>query len=1369
MLNDKIYRYRTVSTGDTTRLLPYDFFGDHMPISLATEDVMNLAGHVPTDGDFTPRRCFYLDDIDKYVILDVGGSYSAPAGPLPEKEIDPTDYVSPPPTTDGKDATPVAGGTVIADPADYKPQTVYVYIIDGTTHEMVCSYLYAVNLCPEYKLYDEVVDMCVNHDDMSGCIKVTFLVVNKPLRSVYMARYRLGYANLGEPNNDGEGGPIVQIHLEDLDFFNVLVPPGTADEIALGWHTETASEPGMVYVYVVPEPNTIVPKLKASMCCGKLDPYYCTLTADEAGRYSIFIQSRIKVWAGPFLNFNVDAQYVVVCDNDGMNQHFVLIGPVNNAMSFDEYEQHQPYKYNLTTFDSRYLLCLEDRKIRFLNFKRRYIGSQTEPPGDSYIESDKNWDGGEVAGVYYPKRASRASPPYGGNIVYIGYPTAWEQTSHQEPKPKESIWTLVDICDVYGGITSSVSNTEIRGFTADVVFLIDTSTSMEEILPKVSANIENFVNTLSALGVTDWRVGVAAYCDTQQPIFNLVNNPPTMWATAVPGTKTMAGQLAVGQPVTTTDHAWHFSAISWAASYYAWRNADARCIVLVTDTVDEEDFVDSLSATGALSAKNIKGFVAGYDTTYFEPIWKDTGGAFTNVGGSWGSTLAYELGSQIADAKGASNSTNWWKIAAAAWQPAVLYLYNPATSWGNNSLISAFHDSLTYITNNHIIKSKINYLIVYDNYPTLGGKPQNGLFVSGLVPNEAVTTKYILKNESNTGTMKRISIALIDSPEDVSITISGMPTTLEPGKTAVIAVTSEYHPATDNPGTRHIEVRYQVAYWMVHKLYCTDIPSSIILNPDDPDNPTPPGPIPPGPGTVSDLYWVPSTKSSEYIAGWRKQIGWDPLYTLAYVTKTELQDGDVCYQPGWKDHRVYSISEAEAKHCSYKVLDPQPVTSLDGVSSCKSGVTWLKIRGPLYWQTTRDYECRTNKKTWYMVNTSTNATYVAYPVFEPSSMPTLAGTGFMMITYPEGNVIGPGQSVPVEMYWVPIFNSEGEQITKATHDYRIADTQEGGIGTVWDLNAGMFNNLIYNMPEDSMDALLTHTYIENISGDGMDIPIKPDQPLNKMDVKLLQPFIYRTQTWLDVDASLLGTGYRYLVPAGIWGGVTTCDNGEKNLPEGSKPEDMYVYKEYLSPAQGMCIIPEYVDHKFKANPEMLFNAESEHPYQLAPFNQEYADPYMATLFVGNTIIQTSTLGNVRYLDINQYTADANSDFIPCDSAGNELLGWEIKDFWPVPDDFDASVKILATENDYYFKRTVYVKNRTIDQTLPLNVEPEKTDLPGFSLVGIKIITPGPNLGPGDIAQLEVTFRFHYTYQESKHLNMIKEALFVPKFEKTVML
>lgn len=1367
MLQDKVYRGRTQNTKDTTQLLPYDFFGDHMPISLETEDIINIKGSIPAD-DFRPRRCVYLDDIDKYVILDIGGNYSAPEGPLPVPETTTIDYVNPPRVYEGEDATPKVETTTVNND-DYTFREAKIYLVDGKTHEMVCSYEYFVELCPEYRLYDEVVDMCVSHDEMSDVIKVTFLIINRVLRSAYLARYRLAYKDLGAQGTGGQK-PTTHIQLSDLDFYCIVVPPGTRDELALGWHTETAHDIGHSYVYVVMEPETIVPKLKTSMCCGVLSPKYCSITVDEAGRYSIFLQSRIKVWAGPFLNFPVDAQYVVVMDYSGMNQHYVLISPVTNCMTFDETEQHQPYKHNLTTYDARYLLCLEDRKTRYLNFKRRSVYAANEPPGDSYVISNKSWEGGVVADVYYPKRAASSSPPYGGTVSYIGYPTDWEQTSYLEPKAKEHIWTLVDICDIYGGITASTSDAVVqRGWTADVVFLVDTSQSMTELLPKVKSNMENFVNTLLALGATDYRVGLAAFNKNQEVVFNTLGQTPTMWSTTIAGIRNMADQLYIGLAVSPdTDNAWQFSAAEWAASYYTWRNADAKCIVIISDAGDEEDPND---ATNALNTRGIRGFAASYDSNYYQPYWMGTNGVFTSINGSWGTTLAYEVGSQVADSNGNSDIGDWWKHAAAAWQPVVLYQYTPVMDWGNNSMITVFHDSMSYISNDHILRCKINYLVVYDTYPESGGKPQNSIYIPGLIPGETVSINYIIRNESKTGTMRNVSMSLLEVPEDVLVQITGLPDELAPGAVTLITVAVKYNPSSINPGTRHIDVKYNVVYWMTHKLYCTDPPSGTAIDPSDrpddpdidPDDPDNPDPSSPSKGV---LYWVPSAKASEYTPGWKKQIGFDPLYTLAYVTRTELHEGDACYQPGWKNYRVYPLDDCcTTQACKYMSLEPKPITALADIKDCCcTNPAWLKVRGPLHWQTTRDYECRINKKTWYIVNTSPDTTYVAYPVFDTRTMPTLDGTGFMLITYPEGNTVAPGQSIPVDMYWVPIFDAKGEEMTKLTNDYLIDTTQEGAIETIWDTNAALINNLIYAMPEGSMDTIITHTYIENIYGDGMDIPVKPDQPLNKMDIKLINKFVYYTATWLDVDVEQFATGYRYLIPGGVWAGIP-LEAGEKELEAGVKPEDAYEFREYLSPAQGVKTFPEYIDHKFKANPEFLFNADSGHPYQLAPFNQKYAKPYMATMFVGNVLVKSTTLGNVGSVDFVHYE-DETSDFVPCTETGDELTGWKLENFWPVPDDFDASVKLLATENDYYFKRTVYVKNRTTDKILPLNILRDKTKLPGFSLIGITVLAENTYVNPGSVIALEATFQFHYTYWAVKHLNMVKEAIFVPVFEKT---
>ena len=152
---------------------------------------------------------------------------------------------------------------------------------------------------------------------------------------------------------------------------------------------------------------------------------------------------------------------------------------------------------------------------------------------------------------------------------------------------------------------------------------------------------------------------------------------------------------------------------------------------------------------------------------------------------------------------------------------------------------------------------------------------------------------------------------------------------------------------------------------------------------------------------------------------------------------------------------------------------------------------------------------------------------------------------------------------------------------------------------------------------------------------------------------------------------------------------------------------------------------------------------------------------MATLFVGNVLIQSETVTNVMVVDFDVYD-DPGAELVPCDSSGAEKAGWLLEDFWPVSGDFEESVKKLATENDYIFTRTLYVKNRG-NRTLPVKLMYGASVVHGFSIQDVTIVN-NPTLAPGDISELVVTFRFHYTYWESKYVNMVKECMYIPRFE-----
>lgn len=1309
MLSDRIHNSSTSPLQEATRLMPFGFAGEYMPVSLNVDEVFPIKGHVPLDlGDmsspgFVPRRCVYIDEIDHYLILDIA-----------------------------------------------EPSTAMLYLVSGKTHEIVTSYTYLVETCPNYTLYDEITDMCVHHEDTTHHIDVSFLICNSYNRSASIARYRLEFAELGQEFDADPTNPRYHIKMSDLRFFANLIAPGKPDEIALGYTLKTASAPGHSWVYPEPIVSDITNVLKASFLTGVFNTKYCNIAIDEAGRYVVLIGSRIKVWAGPHLPFYADIQYIVVLDKGGMNIRFAPISGQTNCMSFDEGEEHQPYKYSMTIIDGRYLLTMEDRKSRFLNPEMVPTGNNTEGVWAHYLYSDKDWNGGAIADKYYPARVASSSPPGGGSTTHVGYPSKWQETSNPEPIERESVWTIIDICELISGMTPQLPM-PVAPYQADVVFLVDTSSSMAPHIMQVQNNIKNFMSSLQSLGVTDIRVGVSAYTQSQVCLYDTSGSTLAMWTSALNGAQSMTDQLKVGM-VNAGQNAWHSSAIQWAASHYRFRDLpnDTRYIVLITDSAEESDITGTSTAIATANKLGIKICVATNQSAYFTPMILQTNGTMVPMSGAWGASMAIDLAEKIAFDAGArpTDAKNWWEAIARAWQPTILYQYTPSMDYNYNSFLTMYHDAVSYISNGHIYRNSIDYLTIYDDYPSRGGRPQDSLYCPGLIPGEDMHQTFLIRNESYTGTMKKLNIQILDKPADVNVTITGFPEELQPREMVQIGVDATYNPSNPQAGTRHLDIHYKVTYWMQHVLSCRGGGYEFIE----------PAPIMP----TYDLYFVEDTQMGHFAPGLSKQIAFDPLYTIAYTTEVKHEEGNAAKQQEWNNTCLYVLSKYAINSKNYINISPGHIRDISGYNVAETGCCWLKARGPLYWETNRAYELKTNTKTWYIVNQSNTITFVGHVDLDPTTVPIHNGTGFLVVEYPEGNIIKPGQSVPVKMYWKAIFDPAGEEMTHKVTKYTINNaSQEGATGTIWDHNPAFFNHIIYNMPENKT-AKITHLLSETITGDGMDIQVKPDQPLNKFDIKLITDEVYETQTYLDVDLDTVPDRFNWLIPAGIWGGIRDDSTiNDVEIPAGTDPDDMFDYVEWLSPASDLPILPAYIDHKFKPNPDYLFNAESQYPYQLTPFNKEYADPYMATLFVGNNIVESTTISHSMVQDLDKYD-DTSSELVPCDSGGSEKAGWMLDNFWPVAGDLEGSIHKLATENDYIFTRKVYVKNKGI-RTIPVKLLYGSSTLAGISIQDVTI-TRGETLAPGAVAELEISFRLHYTYQESKHINMVKEVLYIPRFE-----
>lgn len=1391
MLHDIIYRQSAVDSTQPTRLLPYDFLRKYIPLSLEVKDTFNLRGHIPIDTGhpLMVRRVFYLEDIDCYLVVDIGN----PAMPM-------------------------------------------LYLVDGTTHEMKCSYTYLVENYLDYKPQDQITDVCVHHSNMQGHVTVTFLTINNSIRSSSVATYNLEYGRLGDPNNgDDEAGPIFYIELLDLVHFADVIPPGKKDEIALGF-TEKSS--GGMDNHIYPEflVEDLVPTLKSRLFMGTFVPKYCTITCDDKGRFIILLATTIDVWMGPFLKFPVDAQYIIIMDKGGMNIKFSLLSPAENAMSFDEHQENQPYKYSLSVWDGRYLICLEDRKCRYLSPLLVYVPMNTlniaVGADPHYLYSDQNWDGGVVADVYYPMRKNTSRGV--GTTIYNSYCTRWEPTAYLDPIQRETVWVTISICDILKDFLPYPATENPTEKTADIIFLIDDSSTMQTAINRVQTNVGALADRLSDLGITGTQYGITLYQggtggQVQLPVApftfpvlttsltnvgmmigqarasNLTASPPVPSLTELNrgldtptrASITTAAQAASYNSQNLTDP---WAAIDFAVANYTMRPEAVKVFILVTDTIDEiqhltqSRFYQSLSpaakaqsiactpssshseltALTSLASDNVILCAVSpkWTKSTYNTLVEGTGGVYIEMTSSdWGPAMADQVAEMIASKTNSISSTapsDWFGYVTQRWGPAIYYHYTPALDFEANSLITVFHDDVTFMVNGAIVRNQINWLGCYDNYPQLGGEAQDSFYLPSLVPGESTTQLFVVRNESYTGTMKKIQLQLLDKPDDVDITVENWPEELKSRQQHAVTITATYNPPDDAdvPPERHLDIHYNMSYWMTHVLTCR-VGAEDSERDDYPDMPEL--------YDETDLYFTEDNQANSFSAGFIKSIEFDPMYTLAYVTTTDYKEDDLVEQESWSD-RLYILTKEIVNSESFERVQPVPITAIAGYDTATTGCCWLKVRGPVIWTTTRKYECKANTKTWYIVNQSTSRTYVAHPVMDEETAPEHQGMGFILFEYPEGNIIPPGESRPVTIKWQPIFNPDGEDMTRRTTRPVVRNCQAESVGSIWSTEDGFFNNLLFAMAIGQRDATgnvigqpdydteFTHTYVETIFGDGMDIPVRPDQPLHKMDVKQLNttPYHYNTLTYFDVDLDQVEDDFQFLTRAGIWMGVK--DDPEANdlpLPLGAKPSDMFDYIEWISPASGLDEVPQYIDHKFKVNPLYTFNAGSPYPYQLAPFNSEYADPYVATMFMGHDTIQTKDVANSGYEDWNQYV-DPTALIVPCDSSGTEQAGWLIQNFWPVPGDRDTSIARLATENDYIFTKTFYALNKDATNSHQIVLDYDANVINGVSVQGVTV-TANATCPPGGVATIDVSFRLHYTYQESHCVNLVKDILYIPVF------
>lgn len=102
-----------------------------------------------------------------------------------------------------------------------------------------------------------------------------------------------------------------------------------------------------------------------------------------------------------------------------------------------------------------------------------------------------------------------------------------------------------------------------------------------------------------------------------------------------------------------------------------------------------------------------------------------------------------------------------------------------------------------YQQGDKIFHGKINYLAVYFGEPEVADVPQSSIYIPSLIPGEAFTATYYMKNLARTGTARNIVLTIdpdFGVPAGLAITFHDFPDDLAPDASAAFSITVVYTP-----------------------------------------------------------------------------------------------------------------------------------------------------------------------------------------------------------------------------------------------------------------------------------------------------------------------------------------------------------------------------------------------------------------------------------------------------------------------------------------------------------------------------------------------------------------------------------------------
>jgi flagellin len=238
-----------------------------------------------------------------------------------------------------------------------------------------------------------------------------------------------------------------------------------------------------------------------------------------------------------------------------------------------------------------------------------------------------------------------------------------------EPNDRQNIQGEVD--QIIKGIDDIANHTEFNNIKllrppivdippsagtgkADIVFVIDNTGSMSGIQTNVANNITSFINSIAGRGVSDIRMGVLEYADSDVIASSFAGSK---WSNDI---SAVSGEIMRLASTNRGGIEEAMRAISYAADNYDFRDNEnglqTKHIIFITNEDADDD--GNVSATLAdLQSKGIKAhgvyYTSNSDVSEFHTLVNGTGGKSVNLASSsWGNALSSVIGDAIGGSAG---------------------------------------------------------------------------------------------------------------------------------------------------------------------------------------------------------------------------------------------------------------------------------------------------------------------------------------------------------------------------------------------------------------------------------------------------------------------------------------------------------------------------------------------------------------------------------------------------------------------------------------------------------------------------------------------------------------------------------------------